>query len=76
MMSTDTIPTACFKSHTRMRQTATPFLVRVQNKDLRGLGERYMIGSGGRFGRAGTVESCLAADVGKYMILRIRKSRE
>lgn len=27
-----------------------------------------MTGSGGRFGRPGTVISCLAADVGKYMI--------
>jgi hypothetical protein len=52
---------------TRIRQTARPFLVTVQKRDLRGLGERHTTDSGGRLGKAGTVESCLAADVGKYM---------
>lgn len=52
---------------TRTRQTASPFLVRVQNSDLRGVGDMHMTVSGGRLGSAGTVESCLAADVGKYI---------
>ena len=55
------------KLPTLMRQTVTPFLVRVQNRDFPGLEERHKTGSGGIFGRAGTVESCLAADVGKYI---------
>lgn len=52
---------------TRTRQTAKPFFVRVQNNDLRGLGDRHSTDSGGRFGRAGTAVSCVAAEVGKYM---------
>jgi len=55
---------------TLTRQTVTPFLVRVQNRDFPGLGERHKTGSGGIFGRAGTVESCLAAEVGKYIQCR------
>lgn len=55
------------KARTRIRQTATPFLERTQNKDFRGLGQRHITDSGGRLGSAGIVESCLAADVGKYI---------
>lgn len=54
---------------TRTAQTATPFLVREQNKDLRGLGHIESIGSGGILGRAGTVDKTLAAEVGKYIAL-------
>jgi hypothetical protein len=40
----------------------------VQNKDLRGLGARQRMDSVGRLGSAGTVDSCLAADDGKYIV--------
>jgi hypothetical protein len=56
--------------HTRTRQTERPFFVSVQNSDFRGLGERHITGSSGRFGKAGTADSCLAAEVGKYMTER------
>ena len=42
------------------------FLVSVQNKVLRGLAERPMTGSEGT-GSGGADESCLAAEVGKYI---------
>lgn len=46
----------------------------VQNNDLRGLADRHFTDSRGRFGNAGTVESCLAADVGKYIPISRFKS--
>jgi hypothetical protein len=55
------------QERTLTRQSAIPFLVRMQNSDLRGLGTTHRTDSIGRLGRAGTVDSCLAADVGKYM---------
>ena len=54
-------------SRTRTRQIATPFLVSEQNKCFRGLGAIASTTSGGMFGSAGTVDSCCAADVGKYI---------
>jgi hypothetical protein len=49
--------------------------VSVQNRDFRGLGDRHITDSAGRFGRAGTAESCLADDVGKYMTRRRAQER-
>lgn len=48
-------------------QTVTPFLVRVQKRDLRGPGRSVITGSGGILGSAGTVERTRAAEVGKYI---------
>lgn len=44
--------------------------VSVQNNSFRGLVARATTGSGGMLGNAGLVASCLAAVVGKYILLR------
>ena len=56
---------------TLTRHADRPLLVKVQKRLLRGLGDRQMTGSLVA-GRAGTVDSCLAAELGKYMALRCR----
>jgi hypothetical protein len=43
--------------------------VRRQNRDLREFGDTRMTGSTGRCGIPGTVESCRAAETGKYIPL-------
>lgn len=52
---------------TRTRQIVRPFRVRVRKNAFRGLGQMDKMGSGGRFGSAGTVDIRRAAEVGKYM---------
>jgi hypothetical protein len=64
-----------YYQRTRTRQTPTPFLVRAQNKDFLGLGARPITISGGRLGRGGTVESCRAAEVGKYIMSRLSRAK-
>ena len=53
------VPTLCF-------HTVRLFFVRVQNRVFRGLGTSAITCSWGS-GRGGADESCLAADVGKYI---------
>jgi hypothetical protein len=43
--------------------------VSVQNNSFRGLVARATTGSGGMLGKAGLVASCLAAVVGKYILV-------
>ena len=52
---------------TRTRQTVIACGVRAQKRALRGLGSSESMLSSGTSGRAGTLDSCLAADVGKYI---------
>lgn len=52
---------------TRTRHTANPSLVNVQNNDFLVLGQTCITGSVKALGRAGTVHSWRAADVGKYI---------
>lgn len=49
--------------------TAMELRVSVQNNSFRGLVARATTGSGGMLGKAGLVASCLAAVVGKYILL-------
>lgn len=56
---------------TLTRHADRPPLVRVQKRLLRGLGDRQMTDSLAT-GRAGAVDSCLAAELGKYMAFRCR----
>lgn len=51
----------------RTRQTDKELLVSKQKRDLRGLASKHSTGSGVISGRAGTVNNCLAAEVGKYI---------
>jgi hypothetical protein len=53
--------------HTRTSHKATPLLVRVQKRVLRGLEASARTGSGGILGSPGLVTSCLATAVGKYI---------
>lgn len=62
------VSTRSLSSRTRTFQTERPFLVNVQKRDLRGLAVTQSTGSGVTWVRVGTVESCLAAETGKYMI--------
>jgi hypothetical protein len=55
-------------TRTRTRHSASPVLVTTQKSVLRKLGTMQTTGSGERPGRAATVESCLAAEVGKYIV--------
>lgn len=52
---------------TRTRHTANPSLVNVQNNDFLVLGQTCITGSVKALGKAGTVHSWRAADVGKYI---------
>lgn len=56
--------------HTRTSHKATPLLVRVQKRVLRGLEANATIGSGGILGSPGLVTSCLATAVGKYILVQ------
>lgn len=51
----------------RTRQTVKELLVSKQKRDLRGLASKRSTGSAVISGRAGTVNNCLAAEVGKYI---------
>lgn len=55
------------RGRTRTRHSDSPLLVTVANNVLRGLGASARTSSLGS-GSAGALESCLAADVGKYML--------
>lgn len=52
---------------TRTRQTEMLVLVNEQNRSLVGPGEIDKTSSGATFGSVGTVDSCLAANTGKYI---------
>ena len=52
---------------TRTRQTERLVLVMEQNKSFLGPGEIDKTSSGVTFGSVGTVDSCLAANTGKYI---------
>lgn len=52
---------------TRTRQTERLVLVREQNKSFFGPGEIDKTSSGATFGSVGAVDSCLAANTGKYI---------
>ena len=54
---------------TRTRHNDNPLLVSAAKSVLRGLGTIESTSSLGS-GRGGTLESCLAAEVGKYMAVR------
>lgn len=58
---------AAMRGRTRTRHSDIPLLVTVANSVLRGLGASARTSSLGS-GSAGALESCLAADVGKYML--------
>jgi hypothetical protein len=49
--------------------------VSVQNRLFLGLGDKHITDSTARFGKAGTAESCLADDVGKYMTVKPQSLR-
>lgn len=53
--------------HTRTRQTERLVLVMEQSRSFLGPGEIDKTSSGARFGSVGTVDSCLAANTGKYI---------
>ena len=56
---------------TRTRHSVSPVLVTAANSVFRGLGAIESTSSLGR-GSAGTLESCRAAEVGKYMTALVR----
>lgn len=58
---------AAMRGRTRTRHSDSPLLVTVANNVLRGLGASARTSSLGS-GSAGALESCLAADVGKYIL--------
>jgi hypothetical protein len=58
-----------YECTTRTLQIDRPSLVNVQKRVLRGLGETYRTGARMTCGSAGTVESCFAAETGKYIAL-------
>ena len=61
-------PEGARRPRTRTTHIATPFLVKRQKSDLRGLGTSATTFSGGILGRAGMDASCRAAAIGKYIV--------